>query len=59
MATDPVHYDESEKAWFFYEEDWSHRQGPYTTEAQAREAITRYATEFLSERIADPEEECV
>lgn len=57
MATDPVHYDEKEKAWFFYEEDWSHRQGPFATEALAREAVSRYAREYLAERVVDPEDE--
>jgi hypothetical protein len=55
MAQDPVHFDAG--SWWFYEEDWSHRQGPFATEAIARAALNAYAKEFLAERIVDPEEE--
>jgi hypothetical protein len=54
MSTDPVHFENG--SWYFYEETWAHRQGPFTTEAEAREACVRYA-QFLNDGVVDPEEE--
>jgi hypothetical protein len=38
-ANDPVHEDDG---WWFWDETWAHRYGPYKTEANAREALRRY-----------------
>ena len=38
---DPVHHDEDE-GWFFWEETWADRQGPYPTEEIARKELARY-----------------
>lgn len=57
MPRDPVHFDEG--SWWFWDETWSTRYGPYGSEAEARERINAYAKEFLSDRVVDPEEERV
>lgn len=49
MATscesDPVH--EYEGKWWFWEETWSDRMGPYDSEEQARTELARYCKEVL------------
>lgn len=50
---EPVHYcaeafeqyepDDSAPGWYFWDESQSFAHGPYETEPQAREALTRYA----------------
>ena len=42
---DPVHRDAGE--WWFWEETWADRSGPFDTEEEAREACNRYAKEVL------------
>lgn len=37
----PVH--EHDGSWFFYDETWSDRYGPYSSEKEAEEACSRYA----------------
>ncbi len=37
---DPVH--EENGVWYFYDETWGDRLGPYPTEALAREELRRY-----------------
>jgi hypothetical protein len=54
---DPVHFDNG--SWWFWNETWSERHGPYASETEARTAVNAYAKEFLMERIVDPEEEHV
>lgn len=38
---DPVHYDFD--AWFFWDESWAHRHGPFESEQRAREELKKYA----------------
>lgn len=38
---DPVH--EEPQGWFFWDETWGHRLGPFESEGKAREALRRYA----------------
>ena len=40
VPLDPVHNEEEK--WYFYEETWSHRYGPYDTEQTARDELARY-----------------
>lgn len=51
---DPVHFDDGK--WWFYEETWADRQGPFDTEAAARTALSKYA-KFLDDGIVDPDAE--
>ncbi len=44
MQRDPVH--EEEGKWWFYDETWADRLGPFDTEEEARIAISEYA-DFL------------
>jgi len=37
---DPVH--EHDDKWYFWDETWSQRVGPYDTKAKAAEALVRY-----------------
>ena len=37
---DPVH--EEGGKWYFWDETWSAREGPYDTEANARSELTAY-----------------
>lgn len=40
FTTDPVHlYDDK---WWFYDETWAHRYGPWLTEQEAREQLKEY-----------------
>lgn len=41
--TDPVHKDLNGK-WYFYDETWDDRQGPYDTEHEARMGLAAYMT---------------
>jgi len=40
-----VHQEDGK--WFFWEETWAHRQGPFDTEKEARETLDRYCREVL------------
>lgn len=44
---DPVH--EFKGMWYFWNETWDHREGPFVTEQQARDACDRY-TIWLEEK---------
>jgi len=41
----PVHQDRDGK-WYFFDETWADRQGPYETEEEANEACAKYADEL-------------
>lgn len=43
MNSNPIHQDSVDKKWYFYDETWSDRLGPYDTEQEATEACRRYA----------------
>ena len=45
MSNDPVHQDTD--GWYFWEETWADRSGPFKTETLARAALKRYCTEVL------------
>lgn len=45
-SSDPVHQDPSGK-WYFYDETWVDRLGPYDSEKETREALNRYVDEVL------------
>lgn len=60
---DPVHYDDGSvlrddrdphegtgPGWYFYDETWAFRFGPYDTEVVARHFLTRYVREVLRPR---------
>lgn len=49
----PVCYDEDSSKWYFYEETWSHLQGPYETEERANEMLDLYCIEVLGCDVAD------
>jgi hypothetical protein len=51
MLTDPVHQHDSK--WWFYDEVWADRIGPYDTEEIAREQVKYYA-EYLDTGVVDP-----
>ncbi len=38
--TDPVHSEAGK--WYFYDETWADRQGPFDTEAEARASLKHY-----------------
>jgi len=38
-----------EGKWYFYDETWSDRSGPFDTEQEAREELDRYCKECLGE----------
>lgn len=39
---DPIHRDDEEQYWYFWDETWSHLHGPFDTEAIAREKLREY-----------------
>lgn len=43
---DPVHVD-SDGKWWFYDESWTARQGPFDSEIEANDALRRYCDEVL------------
>lgn len=47
---DPVHFDEG--GWWFWDETWSGREGPFESRTRAREALSRYCVEL---DLIDPE----
>lgn len=55
MPQDPVHFDNG--SWYFWDETWSERHGPFGSEVEARTAVNRYARETLEGLPPDPEEE--
>lgn len=44
---DPVHRDDETGQWFFWEENLTHRQGPFENEAAARFALKSYVKNVL------------
>jgi hypothetical protein len=46
-ARDPVH--EENGKWYFWEETWADRQGPFDTELQARNACEQYAQALVGD----------
>lgn len=44
-TTNPVH--QHNKLWYFWDETWSYRQGPYATEIEAREVFKEYCEKVL------------
>lgn len=47
--TDPVHFNEVDGLWWFWDETWGEREGPYSTEEHAREALIAYCNRAFSE----------
>lgn len=45
-APDPVH--EFAGKWYFWDETWANRHGPYDTPAEAYEMLGTYITEHLA-----------
>lgn len=45
--TDPVHQDRSGE-WFFWDETWCDRIGPYDSREAATSALARYCKEYLN-----------
>lgn len=45
FMNDPVHKEKD--GWYFWDETWADRIGPYTTEEEAREQLEKYCGEFL------------
>jgi hypothetical protein len=43
--SDPVVYDPTLKKWFFWDETWAYRIGPYDTQEIARAELQRYIEE--------------
>lgn len=44
-VSDPVHQEGGE--WYFYDETWAYRYGPYSSEKEARDKLKEYAEKFL------------
>lgn len=44
-SSDPVH--QIGNVWYFYDETWIDRYGPYDTEKEARAALKRYCDGWL------------
>jgi len=41
-SSDPVHQDETDSQWYFWDEVWADRYGPYTTEEECRKSLASY-----------------
>lgn len=46
-SSNPIFFDESEGQWYFWNETWSDRHGPYNTYAEASEALWQYVKNEL------------
>jgi len=44
--SDPIH--EEDEKWYFWNEVWADRHGPFDTEVEAREALHVYCTVELN-----------
>lgn len=44
----PIHQDEDDGKWYFWDEVWVDRYGPYDTEAEARAKLDQYTKEVLN-----------
>ncbi len=42
---DPVH-ETDDGTWWFWDETWGHRQGPFDTEKEAKEKLEKYCKEL-------------
>ena len=49
MSWNPDPVREEDGKWFFYDETWSNRYGPFDTEKEARKELGRYVREVLGE----------
>jgi len=49
----PVHQNETDGKWYFWDETWADRLGPYETKEAAEEACENYAI-FLDGGGCDP-----
>ena len=49
-----VHQDKEDNLWYFWDESWAYRYGPYDSEKEAYERLRKYCNEVLNknERIA-------
>jgi len=47
VQVDPVHRDEKDGLWYYWNETWSDRYGPYSGRTAADAALTRY-TQYLN-----------
>ena len=45
---DPIHQNEEDGKWYFYDETWSDVLGPYETREEADKNLTEYCR-FLNE----------
>lgn len=46
-AQDPVHQDESDGQWYFWDETWANRYGPYDSRRKAEQRIDDYCRDVL------------
>lgn len=44
---DPVHFVTEDDGWYFWDETWSDRFGPFHTELECRLAFAKYCIDFL------------
>lgn len=58
MSRNPVHYDSHDDKWFFYDEIWVDRYGPFDSREIATRALIRYATLELGydDELEEPED---
>ena len=40
--TDPVHFDPSTSKWYFWDETWADKFGPFNTEEEAKKECVKY-----------------
>lgn len=41
-SSNPIHQNEEDQKWYFWDETWVSRYGPYDTEEIAREKLREY-----------------
>lgn len=46
-SKNPIHFDNGK--WWFWDETWSDRLGPFDTEEQTKEALRQYCEEVLGD----------
>ena len=46
VSSDPLH-QHPDGTWWWYEETWAEEHGPYSTEAEAKDALLTYCREVL------------
>ena len=47
MPIDPVHRNIEDGDWYFWNEVWADEIGPFGTEEECREALTKYCHQIL------------